>query len=106
MLPFALLFCKRSKHLLYLNYATFLGKIQAKVSLKRYVFVSEESKVGLTNQVDCGKMGKTLMETVVEIRRCRDAVRLVKGPPDALMNTTPEFRHEKASVGGLARYRP
>ena len=51
-------------------------------------------------------MGKTLMETVVEKRRFRDAVRLVKGPPDASMNTTPEFRHEKASVGGLARYRP
>ena len=35
----------------------------------------------------------------------RDAVRLVKRPPDASMNTTPEFRHETASVGGLTRYR-
>ena len=31
---------------------------------------------------------------------------LVKGLPDAAMNTTPEFRREKASVGGSARYRP
>lgn len=30
----------------------------------------------------------------------------VKGLPDASMNTTPEFRREKASVGGSARYRP